>query len=258
MIYNIKGGEKMVGIYKIENLVTHNVYIGQSINIEKRIKKHKTVAFNPEDKAYEYPLYRAIRKYGLDNFSFEILEECDQIQLNEQEKKWIEKYNSFFNGYNQTLGGDSSRNIAPKESIIGIIQDLEITKMTQKEIGKKWNISEEMVQGINTGRYWFHNRQYPIREQKKVVKKYCIDCGKEIFKSSTRCIFCEAKRRSEMNILPISREELKQLIRIYPFTKIGKKYGVSDNTIRKWCDKYNLPRKKSDIKNYSDEEWKQI
>ena len=56
----------------------------------------------------------------------------------------------------------------------------------------------------------------------------------------------------------ISREELKKLIRTTPFTTIGKQYGVTDNTVRKWCDKYNLPRKVKEIKSYSDEEWELI
>jgi hypothetical protein len=58
--------------------------------------------------------------------------------------------------------------------------------------------------------------------------------------------------------LPISREELKQLIRTTPFTQIGKQFNVSDNAIRKWCDKYDLPRKSSEIKKYSNNEWENI
>ena len=42
------------------------------------------------------------------------------------------------------------------------------------------------------------------------------------------------------------------------FCAVGRKYGVSDNAIRKWCIKYNLPSKKKDISSYSDEEWKKI
>ena len=45
--------------------------------------------------------------------------------------------------------------------------------------------------------------------------------------------------------MPITREELKELIRNKPFTQIGAKFGVSDNAIRKWCDKFDLPRKTS-------------
>lgn len=55
-----------------------------------------------------------------------------------------------------------------------------------------------------------------------------------------------------------SREVLKEQIRTIPFLQIGKLYGVSDNAIRKWCVKYGLPSKVSDIKTYSDEEWETI
>ena len=55
-----------------------------------------------------------------------------------------------------------------------------------------------------------------------------------------------------------SGQELKQLIRTLPFTKIGEKFGVSDNAIRKWCKVENLPSKVSEIKKYSDADWKII
>lgn len=54
------------------------------------------------------------------------------------------------------------------------------------------------------------------------------------------------------------REVLKQKIRTMPFLQIGKEYDVSDNAIRKWCDTYGLPRKSSEIKSISDEEWEKI
>ena len=87
-------------------------------------------------------------------------------------------------------------------------------------------------------------------------KNYCLDCGIEIASTSTRCHQCEAQTRK--SIVPISREELKELIRTTPFTQIGKMYNVSDNTIRKWCDKYNLPRKATEIKAYQVAEWESI
>lgn len=261
----------MVGIYKIENLINHHCYIGQSVNIIKRLNDHKTTAFNQNSHNYDYPIYRAIRKYGIKNFSFEILEECPTEKLNEKEIFYIQKYNSFFNGYNQTLGGDGGVCTLNKEKIIGIINDLENTIMSHKQIADKWDFSVEMVQGINTGRYWHHDRSYPIQNPKAQFlrknqacsgkSKYewvCIDCGKQVAYKSLRCRDCENKRRREEHILPVTREELKKLIRTTPFTTIGKLYNVTDNAIRKWCDKYNLPRKSSEIKQISDEDWLNI
>lgn len=96
------------GIYLIENNINHKKYVGQSVNVKRRFSEHKEKAFNQRSKEYNYPLYRAIRKYGLTNFSFKIIEKCEQEKLNEKEIKWIKYYESYKNGYNQTIGGDSS------------------------------------------------------------------------------------------------------------------------------------------------------
>lgn len=89
----------------------------------------------------------------------------------------------------------------------------------------------------------------------RIIKKknFCIDCGQEILLTSTRCNKC-GKIASRKVVRP-SRQELKNDIRNLSFLSVGKKYGVSDNTIRKWCIAENLPSKKNDIKILSDEEW---
>lgn len=255
----------MIGIYKIENLVNHICYIGQSRNIEKRFRQHKNAIYDND--INHYPLYKAIKKYGLENFSFEILEECSIEELNIKEKYWIEKFNSFNNGYNQTIGGDFSLNFSKLT-----FEDVEQIKYrlinfndndSHVQIAKDYNVSLDTIQAINVGREWIDETlTYPLHQSKYnslySKKKYCVDCGKEICKTSTRCVDCENKRRKENNILPVNREELKDLIRNNSFVSIGKKYKVSDNAIRKWCDKYNLPRKSSEIKKISDVEWENI
>ena len=56
----------------------------------------------------------------------------------------------------------------------------------------------------------------------------------------------------------LSREELKDLIRTKSFLELGKKFGVSDNAIRMWCDAMSFPRTKKEINSYSDEEWDNV
>ena len=83
----------------------------------------------------------------------------------------------------------------------------------------------------------------------------CLNCGRPISYGAARCQSCASvERQKEVSRRP-DRDILKFQIRELPFTKIGKIYGVSDNAIRKWCDFYNLPRKKTEIKKYSNEEW---
>ena len=100
----------MIGIYKITNLLNGKCYVGQSIDIEKRWAEHKSIYNHP--RCSNYHIYRAFRKYGIENFSFSVIEECEQALLNEREKFWIQHYNSFECGYNMTIGGDGTEMIS--------------------------------------------------------------------------------------------------------------------------------------------------
>lgn len=100
--------------------------------------------------------------------------------------------------------------------------------------------------------------KYNISFQKE--KSYCCDCGKEISNRVVRCKECENKFRKIEAIrdLPVTRQQLKQLIRSTSFLQISKQFGVSDNAIRKWCIKLSLQCRMHDIRKYSDEEWELI
>lgn len=255
----------MIGIYKITNLINNKVYIGQSINIQARWKAHRHRPFNPNSVDYDSILYRAIRKYGLENFKFEVLEECkSQELLNDREIFYIQKYKSSNPdfGYNMSNGGagtsvtDFTSPLKTKD-ILEIYKLLETTSLSEQEIADRFKISQRMVSGLNLGQYRIQEGfVYPIRRKISKQKNYCVDCGKEICSQSTRCTQCNNKNKRTAP--KVSRDELKTLIRTMPFTKIGEKYGVSDRTIRKWCDKYGLPRKVTDIKKITDFDWAKI
>lgn len=89
-------------------------------------------------------------------------------------------------------------------------------------------------------------------------KDHCIKCGKVISRQTQNHLCRDCYCLSIRTVERPSREELKIMIRTLPFTKIGKKYNISDNGIRKWCQDVNLPYKKKEIKSYSDEEWELI
>lgn len=100
--------KKICGIYKITNIMNGHVYIGQSREIHKRWIEHKTTF---KSKTKGTILYKAMQKYGFENFVFEIIEECQPKDLDKREIYYIKEYNSYaFNeprcGYNMTKGGD--------------------------------------------------------------------------------------------------------------------------------------------------------
>ena len=190
----------MMGIYKITNNINNKVYIGQSINIEKRIKQHFWKAKCEKDISFNSILHKAIRKYGAENFSWEVLQECSIEEIDELEQKYIKEYNSISpNGYNILIGGQKNRRVPHFCKLCGQL----------------------LATSTST---------------------YCVNCGHKIQQK------CERP----------SREELKDLIKNQSFVQIGKKYGVTDNAIRKWCKVYNLPFTKKNINSYSDEDWEKI
>ena len=99
-------------IYKYTNKINGKVYIGQTNNLQKRFNGHKSEAFNPKSKGYNLPFHCAIRKYGIKNFIYEVLEEIEdgesQDFINDREIFFIDFYHSLTteNGYNLTMGGD--------------------------------------------------------------------------------------------------------------------------------------------------------
>lgn len=99
----LKSTEIKTGIYKITNLLTGDCYIGQAIDINKRWKEHCKCGLGI-DTPLGNKLYKAMMDYGLQNFAFEILEECPKQQLNEKEKFFIELYQAKDFGYNATGG----------------------------------------------------------------------------------------------------------------------------------------------------------
>lgn len=95
----------MACIYKITNLINDKVYVGKTLKTaEERWKEH---CYDYKRKCCEKrPLYSAMKKYGIENFICETIEECTVDVINDREMYWIEYYNSFRYGYNATRGGD--------------------------------------------------------------------------------------------------------------------------------------------------------
>lgn len=94
----------MTGIYKITNIINGKCYIGASKDIERRFKEHRNNYNSTQE--YNKTLYKAFRKYNIINFSFEILEETSLDNMFEREKYWINYFDSYQNGYNETYGGE--------------------------------------------------------------------------------------------------------------------------------------------------------
>lgn len=129
-------------IYKITNQVNNKAYIGKTLKtIQERWKEH--CGDYLKDKCEKRPLYSAMRKYGIDNFIIEQIEECQEDNINERERFWIEYYSTFKNGYNATLGGDGKAYI-DYDLVIAYYKELQ----NCIQVAKKMNISSDSVYNI--------------------------------------------------------------------------------------------------------------
>ena len=100
---NILGTSTVTGIYKITNIITGECYIGQAADIASRWSEHAKCGLGIDTPAGN-KLYKAMQEYGLQSFSWELLEKCDRAELNEKERYYIGLYDSVNYGYNILKG----------------------------------------------------------------------------------------------------------------------------------------------------------
>lgn len=239
-------------IYKVTNKVNGKSYIGQTrYTLEFRWRQH----LHKKDNVY---FHNAIKKYGAENFSVEVLEECDVDKLNSREIFYIAKYNTFENGYNLTLGGDGNRRLilddkyeeikamylagfssnkiatlysVDKATIVKILKQLGV-KIKSKKIDINNQEFLELVQDYKSG--------YSLKE---LAKRYdCSDTGlKEYLKN--KGINLKEKysiledNQAQINLIkeytdPYSTKKLSELLSDYhcsfnTFNKILSLHGTS-------------------------------
>lgn len=175
-------------------------------------------------------------------------------------------------GYNKTVSALEFHHINPEEKEYGLAsmgtchqleKDLEevqkcilVCANCHREIHDNFYTKEELL-SYKIYLQDIANELIQDRDNKLEKHYYCSNCGKEITKNAKLCTECANKERRIIQNRP-NREELKQLIRYNSFAELGRKYGITDNAIRKWCKLENLPYKTTDIKKYTNEEWDKI
>ena len=224
-------------IYKATSKTTGKVYIGQSCqSLDKRMNQHLSRAMTNYDPNNHF--HNAIRKYGFSDFFFEIIEDgiIDNEILNEREKYWIEQYNSYYDGYNSTFGGDCGLRRDDK-----IIEALFHEGYTTKEICEITGYHRDTIyrsyktNGLQTENH--HRQKEQTRERySERVEQYTLD-GKYIktFPSATAA---GQELGNQSGISSVCRQE-ESALSIYGYLF---KYESDPRNINEWVERYNNKR----------------
>lgn len=197
-------------IYKYTNLINNKKYIGQTNNIDRRIREHKSNSFNPKSVNYNNKIHQAIRKYGYDNFKIEILEIINDVDnydlVNEREQYWIKKEKSLLNqcGYNVLEGGKNCWRSFLSLDDIKKIKNMIRSEIPYSEIQQYYPISKTFISDINSGKYFFDsNELYPL------------------------CRYRISNEIYDALIEELVKPELT-------FKELAQKYGLSESTVKKF------------------------
>lgn len=194
-----------IGIYIIENIVNNKKYIGKSINIFQRWSVHK----HGLNKG-EHPnilLQRAWNKYGKDCFIFQIAEECAEEELWIKEEYYINKFDSFDNGYNLTSGGEKGYDVS------------EEGKSRMREYIKEFRNSYTnncLICGTQTKNGWarycsLHKYRCTKCENRIPVRsKLCVECTNNITVSKKERSMVEVFTSCEKCGIQISKKSNRQ------------------------------------------------
>lgn len=171
--------DKICGIYKITS-PSGKIYIGQSIDINRRKRTYKNLNSNSRG---QIRLYRSIIKYGWDNHIFELIHECEKYELNSLEEHYINFYGSFDteNGMNLTSGGNSP-----------IFSEETKKKMSKSGKGKHFN----KIVSVETRRKMSLARKNIIFSEEH-RRNLGIACSRRIIKEETRIKLCNRTQSIE-------------------------------------------------------------
>lgn len=156
-------------IYMYINKTNNKKYIGQTNNFERRIREHRSIAFNKKSGNYNDYFHMALRKHTENNFEIQVLwsGHNTQKELDELEIQYIQDYKAHVSqwGYNLTWGGQGTKKSSYYENFEDDIKTAIRNNVKYKDIQEKFGCSPSFISSINHGlRFYNPNENYPINK----------------------------------------------------------------------------------------------
>lgn len=254
----------MIGIiYKVTNDLNDKVYVGQTIYIlENRWEWHVKKASDPKDNC---KFHKALRELGTEHFKIEEITRVDVKELDDTEIYYINKYDSFFNGYNSTLGGGGKRSyIYTDINIVNDILKLYQRGVSSNKIGAKYKVDKATIlRVLRLYKVEIKDRSFNLdeKETETLIKLYknghTLSKLSRVYKVAGSTI----KRFLEQhNVVVTSRvlvlrdkEKCHEIAEDYKNHNVNmqytmRKYGISFRTLKAILKLFNVPVKNTNIK----------
>jgi group I intron endonuclease len=221
-------------IYKIVNTINGKIYIGQTTNASERKNQHERCCMNKNNNKL---LYKAMRKYGVDNFLFSVIEKCyNRKELNEMEYHYIIQYRTYVefencNGYNMTMGDQScgiseetKRKISESQktrftetSVLEHNRYIQKIAQNRQEVKEKKSKSGKISQNLPHVRLKREKSMQELFSRQEVINRMC------------------KAQQSIQNRLDVRKKKSKKF-RIV----IGEQTYIVDSGLKRWCAEHNI------------------
>lgn len=166
--------DNLSSVYKITNKITGRFYIGCSTNVERRFNQHRQRYKDLNSGEYNKPLYIDMRKYGIDNFTFEVLETCQDDKRFELEQQYINNLNAYIEGYNTGHNGEAHGNTILTEKEVADIRNRYNNHERYRDVYKLYSdkISESGFSKIWKGETWLYVNNEVYTDKNKIFHKH--------------------------------------------------------------------------------------
>lgn len=247
-------------IYIIKNTINEKVYIGQTCQSAKeRFSQHLKPSIIK--KRGSYKIYNAIEKYGKENFYYEILEDgISKDDIDNKEIYYIEQYDSYYNGYNSTHGGDSKT--ICKINDIDKLKKLYNEGKTYLEIAEYFGINKVTVQrtlhSIGLKRFKTITKDYLLENKDtKTNKQMAEELGVSTATITRHFQKYNIKRgkgsmnyKNKQNQSKITKDDLLNIIHL-PNKEIAEILGIEKTHVSRLLKKYNISKRNTNKKSVS-------
>lgn len=234
-------------VYKVFCTVTQKYYIGITIQkFQKRKYDHENDSFNVNSDHYNQHFHRAIRKYGKDSFEWEIIcviksENKEKLieQLKALEIHYVNKYDSYHNGYNSTKGGDEMTTNSKPVDVYSEDGELIASFDSRLDVSLYYGISQDCVCAVCLGKQKFSfidNKRYIFRDKGVPYTEEQISEIKSIKHNPKRMV--EAYYYDTNEVIK-QFNTIKEASQYFKITPSGISEVVNGNKRRKTAGKYN-------------------